>query len=341
MNGIRLNTVEYLYLLWLLPLLVGLFLYAWQRRRIHLHRFIDPGLLARIPMSVSPLRRGWKAALILIALAFLVLALTRPAWNRTDLVVKRSGRDVVFMLDVSRSMLAEDLSPNRLQHAKLAILDTVDRLGGDRVALVAFAGRAVVKCPLTLDYGFFRMMLEDVDLDAVSRGGTMIGDGIRTVLDQVFDDQAGKYKDIILITDGEDHESFPVEAASMAGEQGVRMIIIGLGDEKQGQRIPIYDQKGRKTFLKFQGQEVWTKLDADTLRQMSKATPGGRYLPVATGTINLGQVYMDLVASAEKKQLESKTIRQYEEKFQIFLALAFMLLCLEMVVVERKKESLS
>jgi Ca-activated chloride channel family protein len=335
------NTVHF-YHLWMLSLLlvplllVGLFVYAGSQRRAALRQFMSSAMLARINLPASRSRRVWKAVLVLTALASLVVALARPAWNRKEVIIKRSGRDVVFVLDVSKSMLAEDLVPNRLEHAKLAIMDTVDRLRGDRVGLVVFAGTAVVKCPLTLDYGFFRMAMEGVSTESVSRGGTLLGDAIRTVLRDIFDNQDKQYKDIILITDGEDHESAPLPAAQAAAEKGVRLIIIGLGDEKEGQRIPVLDEQGRKTFLKYQGQEVWTKLDAETLRAMAKATPGGRYLPVATGAINLGQVYQDLIGSADKKELESKSTEQYEEKFQIFLMVALCLLVLEGLLGERK-----
>jgi len=166
----------------------------------------------------------------------------------------------------------------------------------------------------------------------------MIGDALRTVLRDLLDQQEKEFKDVILITDGEDHESFPKEAAKAAGDQGVRLIIIGLGDEKEGQRIPITDDQGQKSFLKYQGREVWTKLDAETLRAMAQATPGGRYLPVATGTINLGEVYQDLILSAAKKELSSQTMEQYEEKFQIFLAAALCLLLLESVIGEGRRE---
>jgi len=339
MNSIHFYHLAMLSLLALPLLLVWLFFYAGRQRRVALRRFMASEMLARTSLPVSHGRRVWKAALVLTALACLVLALARPAWNRKEMVIKRSGRDVVFLLDVSKSMLAEDLAPNRLQHAKLAIMDTVDRLRGDRVGLVVFAGTAVVKCPLTLDYGFFRMVLEGVNTDSVSRGGTLLGDALRTVLRDIFDNQEKQYKDVILITDGEDHESSPIPAAQAAADRGVRLIIIGLGDEKEGQRIPVLDEQGRKTFLKYKGQEVWTKLDADTLRAMAKATPGGRYLPVATGAINLGQVYQDFIGSAEKKELESKSTEQYEEKFQIFLAAALCLLVLEGVIRERKEEA--
>lgn len=337
MSEIRLHSIEMLHLLWILPLLVGVYLHAARKRKRALRTLLQGGLLSKLPTSVDNVKRFWKAALIVLAVLFIILSLTRPAWNKKETTVKRAGRDVVFVLDVSKSMLAEDLAPNRLERAKLAILDSVEQLQGDRVALIVFAGSAIVKCPLTLDYGFFRMVLETVSPESINRGGTMIGDAVRTVLDQVFDKRETKYKDIVLITDGEDHASFPVEAAKTAGGQGVRLIIVGLGDEHEGKRIPVTDASGRKTFLKYQGHEVWSKLDADTLRKMAGATPGGRYLPVATGTIDLGKVYMDLIAAAEKKELEAKKFERYEEKFQIFLGVAFFLLCLESIMNERKR----
>ncbi len=339
MTSIKLHHIEMLFLLWSVPAIIGVYVYAGLKRAAALKRFIDAGLMDRIPMTASPAKRRWKAAAVITAMIFMILAAARPAWNPKPETVERSGRDVVFLLDVSKSMLAEDLKPNRLERAKLAISDCLDVLSGDRVALVVFAGTAAVKCPLTQDYGFFRMMLENISPDDISRGGTLIGDAIRTTLDEVFDDQVKAYKDIILITDGEDHDSFPKDAAKKAGDRGIRLLAIGLGDENEGRRIPITDENGNKLFLKYQGQEVWTRLDADTLREMVNATPGGRYLNVATGTIDLGSVYLKLIATAEKKRLASETIKRYEEKFQIFLAVALFLLVLEMAISERKKEN--
>ncbi len=338
MSGIRINNIEMLYLLWVIPILIGLFVYAGQRRRRALEAFAEAPLLAQLGISVSATRRRWKAVTVLSAFALIVFALTRPGWNPKPKTIERRGRDVVFILDVSRSMLAEDLAPSRLERAKLAILDCVEVLQGDRVALIAFAGTAAVKCPLTLDYGFFRMMLADVSTNSIARGGTMIGDAIRKALDEVFDDQQKQFKDVVLITDGEDHDSFPVEAAKQAGERGIRILAIGLGDENEGRRIPVTGRDGRSTFLKHDGKEVWSKLDADTLLKMVNASRGGRYFNVTPGkTIDLGSVYLDLIASAEKRELESRTMKRYEEKFQIFLAVAGILLCAEFLTNERKR----
>ncbi len=338
MADIRFFHIEMFHLLWLVPGLAVLFYYAATRRKQQLAELIRPAAQARITVSSRRPRRIWQALLFIAGLVFLVIALARPAWNMKETTVKRSGRDVVFLLDVSRSMLARDLKPDRLERAKLAIADCVERLEGDRVALVAFAGTTAIKCPLTLDYAFFRMMLDSITVDSAGRGGTMIGDALRAVMEQVFDSQQKEFKDIILITDGGDQESFPAQAAEAAGKEGIRLLVIGLGDEKEGERIPITREDGTTGFLTYEGQEVWSKLDSEPLRRIALATPGGRYLPVATGTFDLGEVYQDIIASAAKREVESKTIRQYEEKFQLFLALGLVLLLLEALLPEKKLE---
>jgi len=329
--------LELLMLLWLLPLLAALLLYARARRRRSLRIFADASRLSGLAASRDPRRRLLKALLLLAAIALIVVALARPAWHPVQQKLERYGRDVVFVLDVSRSMLAEDLRPNRLERAKLAIRDVLSVMRGDRVALVAFAGDAVVPCPRPLEYGFFRIALDGAGPDTVGRGGTMIGDALRTVLSEVFDDQDRQYKDIILLTDGEDHESFPVEAAAEAGRRGVRLFAVGLGDDREGRRVPI-GEGGRKRFLTYREQEVWSQLDAATLRRMAAATPQGRYLHVATGAVDLGDIYEKVMAGAEKRKLESESLTRYEEKFQIFIGLALLLLVLETFIGERRRE---
>ena len=335
MNSLRFQNPDALYWLWLIPIVWGVLIYAASRRKVALQQLIDANLLSRIQISINPTRRRWKATLLLLSLLGIIIAASRPGWNATSQTLQRKGRDVVFLLDVSRSMLAEDIAPSRLERAKIAIKDCVERLEGDRVGLVVFAGTSSVQCPLTLDYGFFRMMLDDVSTDSITRGGTLIGDAMRNVLNTVFDDQVKEFKDVILITDGEDHDSFPVEAAEKAGDAGVRLIAIGLGDENEGKRIPITDENGRKTFLKHNGQEVWTSLDADTLRKMVNVTDGGRYLNVATGTFDLGEIYSKLIASAKKRDLESETMIRYEEEFQLFLLIDLTLLLIECFIRDR------
>lgn len=338
MSSDHFHNLDWLFLLWGLPLLGLLFAYAGHRRRQTLERFAATAILPRLRVTADPARRRWQAFWILFGLAAIIVALTRPAWNLRAETVQRRGRDVVFVLDVSRSMLAEDLSPNRLERAKLAIRDCIDTFAGDRVGLVAFAGTAVVKCPLTLDYGFFRLALDQIAPDSVPRGGTLIGDAIRCALDEVFDDTNRAYRDLILITDGGDHESLPVEAARRAGEEQVRILAIGLGDEDNQRPIPITDPAtGRQTFIEHHGERVALNLDADLLRRIAAATPGGKYLNVATGNIDLDLVYADLVASADKRDFEARTVQRFEEKFQIFLALALLVLALEFHLGERRR----
>ena len=184
--------------------------------------------------------------MLVLAFVSIVVALTEPKWNPQPQQIRRKGRDVVILLDTSRSMLAEDIKPNRLERSKIAISDLLEVLAGDRVAIVTFAGNATVKCPLTQDYAFVRMALADISTESTSRGGTLIGDAIRKAAEEVFDKQSRQYKDLILITDGEDHDSFPVEAAKKAAKEGVRIIAIGLGDDATGSRIPITGPERRE-----------------------------------------------------------------------------------------------
>ncbi len=329
--------VPMFHLFWLLPVLVALWGLAHWRRKQALERFAVAELLGSLNQRINNAARIWKQILLFLAIAFLILSLARPAWNPQPRIASREGRDVVFIVDVSRSMLADDLAPNRLERAKLSIRDCLEGLDGDRVGLIAFAGSSVVKCPLTMDYGFFRMMLEEIGPNDISRGGTLIGDALRKAISEVFDEADKEFRDIILITDGDDQESFPVEAAKLAGEAGIRIIAIGLGDETQGQRIPITDEQGRRTFLTYHGEEVWTKLNAETLRDVAKASHDGAYLNVATGAFDLKTIYQEFIASAKKKSLEDARITAYEEKFQVFLLMAIVLLVAETLLSERKR----
>ncbi len=318
----------------LLPVYIWCF---WQKTRT-LRILASNEMLKKINVSVSLKKQILKAILLIAGFICIAIALTEPKWNPQAQKIKRQGRDVCILLDTSRSMLAEDIRPSRLERSKLAIRDVMESLQGDRIAIVTFAGNSTVKCPLTQDYAFVMTTLADISTESNSRGGTMIGDAIRKATEEVFENQNREYKDIILITDGEDHESFPVQAAEKAAVDGVRIIAIGLGDENQGSRIPITTPDGDKTFLKYNGQEVWSKVDGDMLREVAYATNGGKYLSFTPGTtLDLGNIYESLIASAEKRELESATMLKYDEKFQIFIALGLALIISEVFVSERKK----
>ncbi|MDX2114629.1 MAG: VWA domain-containing protein [Planctomycetota bacterium] len=329
---------EWLAWLWTTPFLFAAAILHFARCRSALRRFIEHPLTAQMAPNASPAARLARTLLLLAAFALALVALARPQWGESQQQLQRKGRDVCFLIDVSRSMLAEDLVPNRLERAKLWVGDVLAAAQGDRVAIVAFAGTAVVKCPLTLDYGFARLALDDTTPESVPRGGTLIGDAIRLVLDEVFADDAARYKDLILITDGEDHESFPVKAAEAAREKGVRIIAIGLGDENQGKPIVIRDPRtGRPEPIRYKGEIVMSRLDADTLRQLAAASEGGVYFNVATGTIELDGVYKRLIRQSEQRELEGVERRRLQDRFQIFLALSLALAGLAGLVPVRRR----
>jgi Ca-activated chloride channel family protein len=324
--------LDMLHLLWVVPAAALLLWLSGRAARSALARFT--AMEARLTL-LDRRRRLARRLLALLALLCLGVALLRPGWDPQPMVVRQEGRDVVFAVDVSRSMLAEDLAPNRLERAKLAILDALPAVQGDRVAVVAFAGEAAVVCPLTRDYGFFKWAVEGLSPANVQAQGTLIGDAIRKIAVEVFDPREKRFKDLILISDGEDQGSYPEVAASVAGEQGVRILAIGLGDESRGSRIPVDASGAQKTYLSANGLEVWTRLDALTLRQMALATPGGRYLHAATGTFDLGGLYRGLIASEEGRDFGPVEITRYQEKFQIFLLAALLLLAAESLLSER------
>jgi len=328
-----------LWLLFAVPLVLAP-AYAWcfRRKARTLRILASTEMLAKISNTVSLRKQIFKAVLLIAAFTSLVIALTEPKWNPQPQQIRRKGRDVVILLDTSRSMLAEDITPSRLERSKIAISDLLEVLKGDRIAVITFAGNSTVKCPLTQDYAFVRMALADISTESTSRGGTLIGDAIRKAAEEVFDKQSREFKDLILITDGEDHDSFAPEAAQKAAQEGIRIIAIGLGDDVTGSRIPITGPNGEKTFLKHRNEEVWSRLNSDLLREVAYATEGGKYLSVLPGTtLDLGRIYEDLIASAEGRELESMTMMKYDEKFQIFVALAIGLLVGEVLVSERKK----
>ena len=301
----NLGNYNALWLLFAVPvLLIPAYIWCFGAKSKALRTLASSDMLKKINTKVSLKKQIFKAVLLIAAFIFIVIALTEPKWNPQTEKIQRRGRDICILLDTSRSMLAEDIKPNRLERSKIAIQDLLETLSGDRLAIVTFAGNSTVKCPLTQDYVFVRMVLADISTESTTRGGTMIGDAIRKATEDVFDRQSREYKDIILITDGEDHDSFPVQAAEKAAAEGIRIIAIGLGDEEQGSRIPVTGPNGQMSFLKYNGQEIWSKLDADTLRKVVYATEGGKYLSVQPGaTLDLGQIYEEVIASAQKREL--------------------------------------
>ncbi|MEO0484210.1 MAG: VWA domain-containing protein [Planctomycetota bacterium] len=333
---LRFAQPAWLLLLWATPLLGALLVWLQDRADARLRRFADADLLDQL----APPRRRWRhwlrAAVVCLAIGLISAGLARPQHSPEPREVRGAGAEVVFAIDVSRSMLARDLAPNRLSRTKLWVRDLVATLEGDRVGLVAFAGDSVVKCPLTDDRGFFTLALEELDPSAVTRGGSMIGDAIRVAVEDVFridpDEPAPEpgSRDLIIITDGEDQGSFPVAAAEAAGDAGVRIITIGIGSPDQGATIPAGPRDDSVAgALAFQGEVVRSRLDADLLAQIAAATPGGVLLNVGDGAINLDEVYRDLSADRERIAFDRTETVAYAELFQPLLALAAVLLGLE------------
>lgn len=289
------------------------------------------GLRARVAFTrraeelapVSRVRRYLQAGLLLAALGLVVVALARPSWSSRSVTVQQRGRDVAFVVDVSRSMQAQDMVPNRLERAKLAILDAIPQLEGDRVAVLAFAGSAQVVAPLTRDYHFVEWAVESLSPVSVPEGGSLVGDALRVATEDVFDPLVKRRKDVIVLSDGEDQGSYPVDAAAAAGRNGVRLVTIGLGATGRGTKIPIGGD--REGYLEVDGREVYSRLEAETLREMAQATPGGRYLDVGTGAFDLGEIYRNLILSEEDFAMGEVDIVQYEEQFQLFLLAAVLL----------------
>ncbi|MCF7816826.1 MAG: VWA domain-containing protein [Kiritimatiellales bacterium] len=308
--------------LWLVPAGVVLFLYAAVKRKRAVMAFGASGAL------VSRKREAFSSC---AAVALVVLALARPAWDLQERQLQETGRDVIFLLDVSRSMLAEDMHPNRLENAKTAILDCVDEISGDRVGLVLFAGSAEIRCPLTVDYDYFRMALHQASPDSVTAGGTMIANAIDKTVDKLIDPEKKGLQDVILITDGEDmvEGADEVDAARKLGEAGARLIAIGIGDRSRGSRIATEDaETGETSFMKHDNREVWTKLHSETLRQMSAVVPDGTYFEVANGPFDLRHIYRQTMEHAQRTSVEKQVMESYEEKFPLFLGGAVALLLL-------------
>jgi len=256
--------------------------------------------------------------LVSLSILFLTLGGMRPVSNPRMKSVEQKGRNIVFVIDVSRSMLAEDLIPNRLERARFDIMNSVDSLRGNRVALVAFAGVPVLKCPLTLDYLYFNQALSELGTNSVSRGGTHMGDAIRTVIEDLFDKEDRESLDIILITDGEDQESFPVESAARAGKDGIRIVAIGLGNQDEGAPVPS-GEKDNKDILMYKDKPVYSKADMKTLQKMADSSAGGWAVPVKSGKIPIDKILRQMNSSAPKKTTGKVDQYEYDEHFRWFL----------------------
>ena len=322
----------------LVILLLGVFVFfALARKKKLMQRFGDLPLLMKNAPYISFARQRTKSLLILIALIFLAVALARLQFGTHLELLKREGIDVVIALDVSKSMMARDMLPNRLGKAKQEIRGVIERLKGDRIGLVVFAGEAFIQCPLTLDYSAAGFLLASVDNSSVSVQGTSLTSAIE-MSSRAFAQQEKKHKVLLLLTDGEDHEGGAVEKAEEARQQGVKIYTVGIGNP-DGEPIPILDRNGEQLGFKKDenGEVIISRLDEATLQKISLAT-GGKYFHATSGEIELDRIF-DEVSSMEKKELEGSLVTRYDDRFQWPLLLAIFLIVGEFFISERKKRT--
>ena len=331
----RFAAVDMLFAWLLVPALAGLAWWAHARTRRALALIGDRHLLDRLTATVDRRGRTAKHAALVAAVVLLVTALARPQFGSRVETVRREGQDIVVALDLSASMTAEDMAPNRLDRAKFAIADLIGRLEGDRVGLVAFAGEAFVQSPLTSDYGAATLFLNAMDPDMISVQGTNLGQAVAVALD-AFADTDRRHRVLVLITDGEDHEGEVEDALDRAVEAGVRIYTVGIGST-EGVPIPELDAAGRPQGFKRDGDGtvVTTQLDEATLRTMAERT-GGLYYRASPAGAELEALAAE-VTGGEGQEFEAEQVTVFDEQYQLFLGLALALLVAEVLMPDRRR----
>jgi len=321
-----------LHFLWLLPLLVVALIIGNRQKRKALERFADKDLLIRLAGREGKGKNFIKGLLLFISFGLILFALAGPRWGSHFQEVSQKGVDIMIIVDVSPSMLVEDVDPNRLERARREILDLLQVLQGDRVGLVAFSGAAFTQCPLTLDYAAVQMFLDALEPDLIPLPGTDIGSAIETGISS-FDFKSETEKVILLITDGEDNENRGLEAAGKAAEKGIKVFIFGMG-EVSGGPIPADDGKGGFKKDK-EGKLVLSKLNEENLKKIASLT-GGDYVRSVAGDLDLDILYFDGIKfGTEDRTLKSGKIKVYEERFAFFVLAAVLLLLLEGIIYDR------
>jgi Ca-activated chloride channel family protein len=323
-------------LLWLLLVIPpALVFFFWRSERVRqklVTQFVQARLLPALTVGISPTRRKIRFALLIFAVAFLIIALARPQYGYDLQTVEQRGLDIIVAIDTSKSMLAQDIAPNRLERAKLAALELMQDAKSDRLGLVAFAGDAFLECPLTFDNTAFQQSVQSLNVNSLPQGGTAIGNAIQTAEAAFKENDA--HKILILLTDGEDNEdeSGALAAAKSAAKDGVKIFTVGIGTAA-GDLIRITDANGNSDYVRdAQGNVVKSHLNEALLQQIAGAT-GGFYLPLTAGTMDT--LYARGLAPLPKSEGEAKTIRNYHEQFRWPLAIAILLLLAEMFLPER------
>lgn len=330
----RFAHAELLWMMALVPLLILFAVWALRSRRRAVQRFAGPRLGEQLTESVSRGRQSGKYALTVTGLSCAILALGGPQFGARLEMAERRGVDVMVCLDVSRSMLAEDVRPSRLERARYQIGELLDRLEGDRVGLILFAGKAFVQCPLTLDYGALRMLLTSVDAGSIPSQGTALAQAV-SLARSCFEEGDRQYKAIVLLSDGEEHVGDAVREAEAAGAEGVRIYAIGVGTP-EGELIPEVGRPG-DYHKDADGQYVKTRLGEKVLRDMALAA-NGAYARTSLSGREIGAI-QDAIANMEQKDVGAERVTRYQERYQIPLALAILLLAAEFLLSDRVQRS--
>jgi len=319
----------------IIPLLVLVFARAERRARLRLRDFVSERLLPDLARTVNHTRRKIRFACVLIGLALAITALAKPRWGYTYEDVKRKGLDLILAADTSRSMLSNDVAPNRLQRVKLAMQDLLNEMEGDRVGLVAFAGRAFLQAPLTIDYDAAVEAINDLDTNTIPEGGTNISDAIDLAV-RTFGKSAIGNRALIMFTDGEELSGDAVKTAKAAANAGVRIFTVGVGTP-EGSLIPISGEGGGNAFVKdSKGQVVKSKLDEKRLKEIGEAT-GGFYIHLEDGPRTMKQLYSEGLAKMQSGEINDRMSRRPIERYQWPLGAALFFLVTAFLVRERKR----
>src|SRR6266498_1736002 len=326
---------EWLWGLLLIPLLVALFVRAEQRGLRRLQEFVSPRLLSQLAGTVNRPRRIIKFALQLLGLSLAIISLAQPRWGYTFEDVKRKGLDLLIAVDTSRSMLSNDVQPNRLERVKLAVQDLINGLQGDRVGLIAFAGRAFLQAPLTIDYDAVVEAINDLDTKSIPEGGTNISSAIALAM-QSFGKSATGNRALIIFTDGEELSGDAIKTAKEAADAGVRIFTVGVGTP-QGSLIPVTGDDGQTAFVKDSaGQVVKSKLDDKRLGEIAQAT-GGFYVHLENGPRTMRQIQSEGLIKMQAAEMDVRLSRRSIERYEWPLDAALIALALSILVSERKR----
>src|SRR5438876_7279054 len=318
-----------------LPVLMALFVHAEQKSAQRLRDFASPRLLPQLTGTVNRFRRTFRFALQLLGFALAVISLAQPRWGYTFEDVKRKGLDLFIAVDTSRSMLSNDVQPNRLERVKLAARDLINELQGDRVGLIAFAGRAFLQAPLTIDYEAVMESINDLDTKTIPEGGTNISEAI-SLATQSFGKSAMGNRALVIFTDGEELSGDAMKSAKAAADAGVRIFTIGVGT-LAGSLIPVNGEDGETAFVKDSaGQVVKSKLDDKRLREIAQAA-GGFYLHLENGPRTMQQIYTEGLAKMQAAEMDVRLSRRPIERYEWPLGTALIALAFSILVRERKR----